>query len=115
MTKEEIICTSNMKYLYYSVPQTIAHHSVTGCNMSVGDLLGSGTISGTEKSELGSMLELAWNATAPIKLENGEERTFINDGDVVNMHGTCKGNGYTIGFGDCSGGIKPALDDSHFF
>lgn len=72
-----------MKYLYFSVPQTIAHHTVTGCNLSVGDMLGSGTISGTEKHQYGSMLELCWGGKEPIKLPNGEERKFLLDGDSV--------------------------------
>lgn len=106
---------SNMKYLYYSVAQTITHHSVTGCNMNTGDLLGSGTISGPEKSGYGSMVELCWAGKEPIQLPNGEERKFLLDGDEVNMTGTAKGNGYTIGFGTCRGKVMPALDESHYF
>lgn len=109
------LCTSNMKHLYYSAAQTITHHSVTGCNMSTGDMLGSGTISGTEKSEYGSMLELCWGGKETIALPNGEERKFLLDGDEVNMTGVCQGNGYTIGFGDCKGKIMPALDDTNYF
>ena len=71
------MAVSNMKYLYYSVPQTIAHHTVTGCNLSVGDMLGSGTISGTEKSQYGSMLELCWGGKEAIVLPSGEERKFL--------------------------------------
>lgn len=104
-----------MKYLYYSVAQTIAHHSVTGCNMSTGDMLGSGTISGPEKSGYGSMVELCWAGKEPIALSNGEERKFLANGDEVNLNGVCKGNGYTIGFGECRGKVLPALDDSYFF
>lgn len=103
-----------MKHLYYSVAQTIAHHSVTGCNMGVGDLLGSGTISGTEKSAYGSMLELCWGGKEPIALPNGEERKFLLDGDSINLKGVCKGDGYTIGFGNCEGTIIAAHDDSHY-
>jgi fumarylacetoacetase len=77
------IGASNTKYLYYSVPQTIAHHSVTGCNMSTGDMLGSGTISGPEKHERGSIMEISWGGKEPITLPNGEERTFLKDGDSV--------------------------------
>jgi fumarylacetoacetase len=109
------IATSNMKYLYYSVAQTIAHHTVTGCNLNSGDMLGSGTISGPEKHEYGSILELCWGGKETIVLPSGEERKFLLDGDSINLTGVCKGNGFTIGFGNCEGTILPALDDSHFF
>jgi len=113
--KWHTLVNSNMKHLYYSVAQTLTHHACTGCNMSAGDLLGSGTISAPEKEGYGSMLELCWKGTQPIALPNGEERKFLLDGDEVNLVGTCKGNGFTIGFGDCRGKVLPALDDSHFF
>jgi fumarylacetoacetase len=93
----------------------VAHHTVTGCNLNTGDLLGTGTISGTEKGSYGSMLEISWSGKEPIELPSGETRTFINDGDTVILRGYCKGNGYTIGFGDCAGKILPALDDNNFF
>lgn len=109
------ITKSNMKHLYYSVAQTVTHHAVTGCNMSTGDMLGSGTISSTEKSGYGSMVELCWAGKEEIKLPNGEVRKFLKDGDEVNMSGVCRGNGYTIGFGDCRGKVLPALDDSEYF
>lgn len=83
--------------------------------MSVGDLLGSGTISGTQKEEYGSLLELSWNGKEPLKLNNDEERIFLQDGDILTLRGQCKGNGFTIGFGDCAGKILPALDDSHYY
>jgi len=81
----------------------LVHHTITGCNLNVGDLLGSGTISSTEKSGYGSMLELSWGGKEPLSLPNGEQRTFLQDGDVLTLRGTCKGQGFTIGFGDCSG------------
>jgi len=109
------MATSNMKYLYYSVAQTVCHHAVTGCNMSAGDMLGSGTISGKEKSEYGSMLELCWGGKETITLPNAEERKFLVDGDSINLTGTCKGNGYTIGFGNCEGTILPAHEDAAYF
>ena len=115
MEAPHTLAVSNMKYLYFSVAQTIAHHTVTGCNLSVGDMLGSGTISGTEKSQFGSMLELCWGGKETIVLPSGEERKFIGDGDSIILQGECKGNGFTIGFGDCEGTILPALADSHFF
>ena len=114
MAEPHIMATSNMRYLYYSVQQTIAHHSVTGCNMSVGDMLGTGTISGPEKSQYGSMLELCWGGKNEIELPGGETRKFLLDGDSVILRGRCKGNGYTIGFGECEGTILPAHDDARF-
>ena len=83
--------------------------------MSAGDMLGSGTISGTEESGYGSMVELCWSGQKVISLPNGEERKFLVDGDEVNMTGVCKGDGYQIGFGNCSGKILPAKEDSAFF
>ena len=111
MERPHLLATSNMTHLYYSVAQTIAHHAVTGCNMSVGDMLGSGTISGTKKSQYGSMLELCWGGKEPIQLPTGEERKFLADGDSIVLRGVCKGDGYTIGFGDCEGTVLPARDE----
>ena len=110
-----MISKSNFRYMYWSTNQQLVHHTVTGCNLNVGDLLGSGTISGPEKSEYGSLLELSWGGKEPLQLPNGETRTFLQDGDTLTLKGVCKGNGYTIGFGECSGKILPALDDSNFF
>ena len=115
MAEPTLISKSNFKYMYWSANQQLTHHTVTGCSMTVGDVLGSGTISGTEKDSYGSFLELAWNGKEPLKVGNGEERIFLNDGDVLTLKGQCKGPGYTIGFGECSGKILPALDDSHFY
>ena len=115
MSEPTQISKSNFKYMYWSANQQLTHHTVTGCNMNVGDLLGSGTISGTEKGSFGSLLELCWNGKEPIKLPNGEERTFLVDGDILNLEGVCHGSGFTIGFGECSGKVLPALDDSHYF
>ena len=83
--------------------------------MQTGDLLGSGTISGTEKGTYGSLLELTWAGKEKIQLPSGEERVFLQDGDTVYLEGVCKGDGYVIGFGECSGKIVPAHDDSHYF
>lgn len=77
--------------------------------MNVGDLLGSGTISGAEKNEYGSLMELSWAGREPIKLETGETRTFIEDNDTLTLRGNARGDGFTIGFGDCTGTILPAL------
>lgn len=78
-------------------------------------MLGSGTISGPEKGERGSMLEISWGGKEPVVLPNGEERKFINDGDSVLLQGFVHGNGYTIGFGNCEGTVLPALENSHFY
>ncbi|MBX7044503.1 MAG: fumarylacetoacetase [Ignavibacteria bacterium] len=99
---------SNFKFLYWSMAQQLAHHTVNGCNIQTGDLLASGTISGDTKESRGSMLELTWRGAEPIKLPNGEERKFINDGDTVIMSAYCEGDGYKIGFGEVSGKILPA-------
>jgi len=94
--------------MYWTVEQQLAHHSVTGCNMRSGDLLGSGTISGTTPDSYGSMLELAWKGTKPLSMPDGSQRKFIADGDTVIMTGFCQGEGYRVGFGECTGKILPA-------
>lgn len=103
------ISRSNFKNMYWSMTQQLAHHASNGCNMRPGDLCGSGTISGDDKESYGSMLELTWKGANPIKLPNGEERKFLQDGDTLTITGYCKGNGYTVGFGECSGTVLPAL------
>ncbi|MFP8490025.1 fumarylacetoacetase [Gracilimonas sp. Q87] len=102
------ICTSNYRNLYWSMEQQLAHHTVNGCNARTGDLFGSGTISGSEKHSYGSMLELAWMGTDPIKLPNGEKRSYLEDGDEVIMTGFGQGDGYRVGFGKVRGKILPA-------
>ena len=114
MSEHHKVATSNMRYLYYSVPQTIAHHSVTGCNMSVGDMLGTGTISGPDKTQYGSLLELCWGGKETIELPGGETRKFLQDGDSVLLRGVCQGNGYRIGFGECEGTVLPSHDDARY-
>lgn len=103
-----VICRSNFNHLYWSMAQQLTHHTATGCNLRPGDLLASGTISGPEETSYGSMLELAWRGTKPIKLPTGEERKFIQDGDTVIMRGWCQGDGYRVGFGACTGEVLPA-------
>lgn len=105
------ICQSNFRYLYWNIQQQLAHHTVNGCNIRPGDLMASGTISGPQENSFGSMLELAWRGTKPLKFSNGEERIFIQDEDVVSMRGWCQGEGYRVGFGEVSGKILPALSD----
>jgi len=106
-----IICKTNARELYYSAAQQLAHHASSGCPMNVGDLLGSGTISGSAKTSRGSLLELGWGGTEPFSLNDGSTRTFIEDGDTLTLHGSSLGDGYQIGFGTCSGTLLPALDD----
>jgi fumarylacetoacetase len=107
---ETKICTSNFKYMYWNMAQQLAHHTVNGCNIRCGDLMGSGTISGSTPDSYGSMLELAWKGTKPLKLNDGSERKFIQDGDNVIMRGFSSKDGVRIGFGEVSGKILPALD-----
>jgi fumarylacetoacetase len=102
------ICHTNFKYMYWSSVQQLVHHASCGCAMNIGDLLGSGTISGPEKSQRGSLLEISWNATEPIELASGIVRTFLEDGDSLVMRGRCQGDGYRIGFGEVEGTILPA-------
>ncbi len=105
---ETIISRTNYREMYYSAAQQLAHHTSSGCAMNTGDLLGSGTISGPVKSARGSMLELSWGGKEPLTLATGEQRSFINDGDSVTLRGHSQGDGYRIGFGDCSGRLLPA-------
>jgi fumarylacetoacetase len=105
MSEPMAISRTNFKRLYWSMAQQIAHHTVTGCNLRPGDLLASGTISGPTRNSCGSLLEITWRGTEPIKLPNGEERKFLLDGDEVILRGWCEGDGYRIGFGECSGSV----------
>ena len=105
------ISQTNYREMYYSSAQQLAHHTTAGSPMNIGDLLGSGTISGATKPERGSLLELSWGGKEPLALDSGEARTFLEDGDTLTLTGAAKGDGYTIGFGDCSGTILPALKD----
>jgi len=105
---ETTICRSNFKYMYWNMAQQLAHHTVNGCNIRCGDLMGSGTISGPTEDSYGSMLELAWKGTKPLKLANGEERKFIQDNDSVIMRGHCERNGIRIGFGEVKAKLLPS-------
>ena len=107
------IARTNYREMYYSSAQQLAHHTTSGCPMNTGDLLGSGTISGPGTSERGSLLELSWGGNEPITLESGEERSFIEDGDTMTLTGAARGDGYTIGFGDCAGTVLPALKNPY--
>ena len=105
---EKIVCNSNFRYMYWNAAQQLAHHTVNGCNLQVGDMYASGTISGPTKDSYGSMLELAWKGTKPLKMSDGSERKFINDGDTVRITGFCKKNSLSLGFGEVSTKILPA-------
>lgn len=107
-SEELTVCNSNFKYMYWSMVQQLAHHTVNGCNINVGDLYGSGTISGTSEDSYGSMLELAWMGTKPLKMKDGTERKFINDGDTVTMRGHAVKDGKRVGFGEVTAKILPA-------
>lgn len=102
------ICHTNFKYMYWSMAQQLTHHTIAGCNVQVGDLLGSGTISGPTPDAYGSLLELTWNATRPLSLPDQQQRCFLEDGDSVVMRGYCEKDGLRIGFGEVSGKILPA-------
>lgn len=108
MAKPTGISRTNFKYMYWSSVQQLVHHASSGCAMNVGDLLGSGTISGPEKSERGSLLELSWGGAEPLDLGEGVQRSFLEDGDSLIMRGWCQGDGYRIGFGEVEGTILPA-------
>jgi fumarylacetoacetase len=94
------VCKSNYRYLYWNMSQQLAHHTVNGCNIRVGDLCGSGTISGPDAGSMGSMLEITWKGTKPILMPDGTERKFINDSDTIIMRGFCEKEGLRIGFGE---------------
>ncbi|SNZ01086.1 fumarylacetoacetase [Flagellimonas pacifica] len=107
-TEEQIVCNSNFKYMYWNMAQQLAHHTINGCNINIGDLYGSGTISGKDENSYGSMLELAWMGTKPLKMNDGSERKFIQDGDTVIMRGYAEKDGKRVGFGEVSAKVLPA-------
>ncbi|MCU0802950.1 MAG: fumarylacetoacetate hydrolase family protein, partial [Rhodobacteraceae bacterium] len=109
---ETVIARTNYREMSYSSAQQLAHHTSCGCPMSVGDLLGSGTISGPDATARGSLLELTWGGTAPIAIAGGT-RCFLEDHDKVTLRGHAQGPGYRVGFGDCAGMITPAMADPY--
>jgi fumarylacetoacetase len=108
MNAPQSICRTNFKYMYWSSVQQLVHHASSGCVMNVGDLLGSGTISGPEKHQRGSLLEISWNGSEPVELAGGVKRTFLDDGDSLVMRGWCQGDGFRVGFGEVEGTVWPA-------
>jgi fumarylacetoacetase len=109
MDRPHVVCRSNAKHLYWNFAQQLAHHTVNGCNLTPGDLLATGTISGPTPDSFGSMLELAWRGSKPVPFPNGETRSFLQDGDRVTMTGWCQGNGYRVGLGSVTGMVLPAV------
>ncbi len=107
-SEESIVSTSNLKYMYWNMQQQLAHHTVNGCNINVGDVMASGTISGRDESSYGSMLEISWGGTKPVTLKDGSTRTFIEDNDTVIMRGFAEKDGIKVGFGEVSGKILPS-------
>ncbi|MEM9077797.1 MAG: fumarylacetoacetase [Bacteroidota bacterium] len=107
-SEETIICRSNFQYMYWNMAQQLAHHTVNGCNINVGDMMASGTISGKSEDSYGSMLELAWMGTKPLQMKDGSERKFINDGDTVTMRGYAQKGDIRVGFGEVSSKVLPA-------
>ncbi|EDO43610.1 predicted protein [Nematostella vectensis] len=104
-----VICNTNFKYMYWTQKQQLAHHTITGCNVRPGDLMGSGTISGETPDSYGSLLELCWKGTKPLDLGNGVTRKFLQDGDEVVMTGFAQGDGFRVGFGECRAAVLPAV------
>ncbi|WP_284380146.1 fumarylacetoacetase [Amylibacter marinus] len=107
---ESVIARTNYKEMYYSAAQQLCHHTTSGCPMRVGDLLGSGTISGPQKDQRGSLLEISWGGKEPITLDCGTERAFLEDGDRLTLRGAAMGDGFRVGFGECTGKILPATE-----
>lgn len=107
--EETLISQSNFKYLYWNMSQQLAHHTINGCPVFSGDMMGSGTISGPTPDSYGSMLELSWKGEKPVKLEDGSERTFIEDNDTITMRGYCQGENYRLGFGEVRSKLLPVF------
>jgi fumarylacetoacetase len=108
-SEETVVCRSNHKYLYWNMEQQVAHHTVNGCNLNVGDMMASGTISGPEEGSYGSMLEITWRGSKPVTLADGSERKFIEDGDSVIIRGFSEKEGVRIGFGELKTKVLPAF------
>ncbi|XP_065841952.1 fumarylacetoacetase-like [Oscarella lobularis] len=108
MKTPSVVAATNFSNLYWTMKQQLAHHTITGCNLQPGDLLGSGTISGKTPDSYGSMLELSWRGTKPLTLSDGSTRKFLLDGDEVVMMGSCLADDYRVGFGSCRGKVLPS-------
>ncbi len=110
MNTPHVITRTNFRYLYWSIAQQLAHHTVGGCNLQPGDLLASGTISGPTEDSRGCMLELTWRGANPLSLSNGESRKWLEDGDSLSITGWAQGDGHRVGFGEVSGRVLPVMD-----
>ena len=109
--KETVVSTSNFKYMYWNMSQQLAHHTITGCPVNAGDMMGSGTLSGPKPSSYGSMLELSWRGEKPVKLNEGGDRKFIEDNDTVIIRGYSKIKDYPrIGFGEVTTKLLPVFE-----
>jgi len=106
-SEETVVCHSNFKHMYWNMAQQLAHHTVNGCNINVGDVMASGTISGKDENSYGSMLELAWMGTKPVTMKDGTKRKFIHDGDTVTLRGYAKNGDIRVGFGEVSTKVLP--------
>ena len=111
-SEAKVVSNSNFKYMYWNICQQLAHHTSNGCNLEIGDMYASGTISGPTTDSYGSMLELAWKGTQPIPMMDGTTRSFIEDGDTVIMKGYAEKDGIRVGFGDVSAKVSPATEGS---
>lgn len=106
---ESVICRSNFKYMYWNMSQQIAHHTINGCNLNIGDIMASGTISGKSNDSYGSMLELSWGGKKSILLEDGLSRTFVEDYDSIIMRGYCERDNIRVGFGEVKTKLLPSI------
>tara|TARA_B100000900_G_scaffold58713_1_gene44198 strand:+ start:6779 stop:8017 length:1239 start_codon:yes stop_codon:yes gene_type:complete len=106
---ETIVCKSNFKYMYWNMSQQIAHHTINGCNLNIGDVMASGTISGKSNDSYGSMLELSWGGKKNIELNDGSSRKFIEDYDSVIMRGYCEKDNIRVGFGEVKSKLLPSI------
>ncbi|MCY3410498.1 MAG: fumarylacetoacetase [Candidatus Heimdallarchaeota archaeon] len=111
MNTPKTVTRSNATNLYWSIHQQLAHHTINGCNMRTGDLLGSGTISGEGMHERGSLIEITLLGKEPVFISDSEKRTYLEDGDTVILRGWCQGDGYRVGFGDVITKVLPALSN----
>ncbi len=107
--EENILCTSNFKYMYWNLVQQLAHHTMNGCNVNIGDLMASGTISGKTPDSYGSMLELSWSGKKPITLMDGSKRTFLEDHDTIIIRGHAGEGEQRVGFGEIRTKLLPSL------
>ncbi len=106
---ESVICRSNFKYMYWNMSQQIAHHTINGCNLNIGDIMASGTISGKSNDSYGSMLELSWGGKKSLLLEDGLSRTFVEDYDSIIMRGYCERDNIRVGFGEVKTKLLPSI------